>query len=321
MKGVDFIKNSNVRKQKIEHQEIKDHMKCKVILMGNVVEVLHMDKVNHLGCPIKKLNKHQYALIETGEILEYDTSNKTRADGTESLRRTFKNIRNLINTNFTGAKNELFFTITYADNVTDTNKLYKDFDKFIKKLKYEFKDTKIEYINVVEPQARGAWHCHVLIKFVDLKKIYIPNKHIAELWGQGFTSVKSIDTKGVDNLGAYLSAYLADVVVDLNDLSSIEGVKGNYKVEVKEINGEKKSVIKGGRLHMYPLGMNIYRASRGIKKPIEYYDTFENIRKSVLRDCRLTYADTINIIDSSDSVLSESSCINTITHQFYNLKK
>ena len=39
---------------------------------------------------------------------------------------------------------------------------------------------------------RGAWHCHVLLRFNSLDKVYIPNADIAKIWGQGFVSVKAM---------------------------------------------------------------------------------------------------------------------------------
>ena len=64
--------------------------------------------------------------------------------------------------------------------MTDPKKLYTDNEKFMKRVRYFFKDeTTIDYINVVEPQGRGAWHCHFLLRFNDLEKIFIANKKMA----------------------------------------------------------------------------------------------------------------------------------------------
>ena len=63
----------------------------------------------------------------------------------------------MINNNFTGKPNELFVTLTYAKNMTDTKRLYTDMNKFIKRLKYKYKESSdIDYLAVVEPQGRGA---------------------------------------------------------------------------------------------------------------------------------------------------------------------
>ncbi|MGW7157742.1 rolling circle replication-associated protein, partial [Streptomyces sp. NPDC054887] len=62
--------------------------------------------------------------------------------------------------------------MTYKKNMTDTKKLYSDFQNFIDRLRYKYKkESSIDYLSVVEPQGRGAWHCHVLMRFNDLDKI------------------------------------------------------------------------------------------------------------------------------------------------------
>lgn len=43
------------------------------------------------------------------------------------------------------------------------------------------------------------------------KAPYIPNDEMAEIWGQGFTKTRRLDN--VDNVGAYLTAYLGDMEI------------------------------------------------------------------------------------------------------------
>lgn len=247
-----------------------------VTKMNHVTEVQYMEKMNRTAS-IRKLNKDEYVLLETGEIKEFEHF-ENRSDSYNSLRQTFKKIRYLINNNFLGGSNELFITLTYADNMTDTKKLYTDLDKFNKKMKYRYKDvTSIDYLHVVEPQKRGAWHIHSLIRFNDLEKIFIPNAELAEIWGHGFVRIESL--KNVDNIGAYLSAYLADV--ELTEETGIVAMKEDRNVVEKVVNGEKKRFIKGGRLHMYPTGMNLYRKSRGISLPERKTMSYKNAKKIV----------------------------------------
>lgn len=247
-----------------------------VTKMNHVTEVQYMEKMNRTAS-IRKLNKDEYVLLETGEIKEFEHF-ENRSDSYNSLRQTFKKIRYLINNNFLGGSNELFITLTYADNMTDTKKLYTDLDKFNKKMKYRYKDvTSIDYLHVVEPQKRGAWHIHSLIRFNDLEKIFIPNAELAEIWGHGFVRIESL--KNVDNIGAYLSAYLADV--ELTEETGIVAMKEDRNVVEKVVNGEKKRFVKGGRLHMYPTGMNLYRKSRGISLPERKTMSYKNAKKIV----------------------------------------
>ena len=149
--------------------------------------------------------------MKTGEIIKCEKS-ETRKDNTTSLKRTITKLRDLINCNFFGADNELFITLTYEENMTDYKRLYKDFDKFYKKLKYKFKDTEFCYISTIEPQQRGAWHVHLLLKALNKDYLHIENSVIADLWGNGFCKTQRISN--VDNVGAYLSAYLTDIIDD-----------------------------------------------------------------------------------------------------------
>jgi hypothetical protein len=248
----------------------------KVTKMNHIIEVQHMEKMNRTN-NIKKLDKDFYVDLSTGEKKEFKHS-ENRQQNYNSLRQTFKRLRYLINNNFVGRANELHITLTYKKNMTDNKQLYKDFDRFIKRLKYKFKnDSSIDYISVVEPQGRGAWHCHVLIRFNDLDKVYIKNKDLKVLWGLGFVKIKSL--KDVDNIGAYLSAYLADV--ELTEENMLEAAVHENSIVVKEVEGKEKKFIKGGRLHMYPPGMNLYRKSKGIVPPDREEMKFKDIKKEV----------------------------------------
>jgi hypothetical protein len=297
-------------------QAIESNKMVKLTDMGNVKEILCIDKLNLKGFPIKKINKNEYMLLSTGEVFEYKNHSENRSQDIESLRRTFKNIREVINTNFIGEKNELAFTITYAENMTNTKVLYADFVRFMKKIYYNYQD--VDYINVVEPQGRGAWHCHVLLRFNDYDKIYIPNKQIADMWGHGFVKVKAIK-QNVDNLGAYLSAYLGDVELNSDNLQELthEGVirpGQSFDVKEVEIEGVKKKFIKGGRLHFYPVNMKICRCSRGIRKPTKEYMTYEDAKKRI-GVATPTYETRTLILDDNGEQL------NAISYEQYNKKR
>ncbi|MDM0476148.1 rolling circle replication-associated protein [Clostridium perfringens] len=296
--------------------EINSKKKIKLTDMGNIKEIMYLQKSTIQPFGIKKISKNEYMVVATGEILEYKNRSENRSQDKESLRKTFKKLRELINTNFVGNRNELCFTITYKENVRDPKVLYKDFDKFMKKLKYRYGS--VDYINVVEPQERGAWHCHILLRFNDLKKAYIPNKEISEMWGKGFVKVKAMK-KDIDNLGAYLSAYLGDIeITDSNVTQLVQdgAIKVGQSISIKEIEieGKKKKFIKGGRLHYYPTGMNIYRASRGIKQPIVSHISYEDAKK-IVGAATPTYSTCTLIQDDNENI------VNTIVYEQYNLKR
>lgn len=247
-----------------------------VTQMNHLTEIQYMEKMNR-AVAIKKLNKDEYVNLATGEIKEYQHI-ENRSESYNSLRQTFKKIRYLINNNFTGKPNELFVTLTYAENMTDTNRLYTDIKKFMMKLRYKYNDVSdIDYLSVIEPQGRGAWHIHMLLRFNALSSVFVPSHELAELWGHGFIKIERIQS--VDNIGAYLSAYLADV--ELTDDNIHNAVAEDREIVEKEVDGVKKQFVKGGRLHMYPSGMNLYRKSKGITFPERKKMTYMNAKKIV----------------------------------------
>ena len=234
---------------------------------------------------------------------------KTEVNLTIHSDRLFKKLRYLINNNFVGKRNELFLTLTYKENMTDPKKLYDDVRKFIMRLKYEFKDkSTLDYINVVEPQERGAWHCHLLLRFNELENVFIPSHEMFKLWGHGYITIKSM--KDVDNIGAYLSAYLADLELTGDNIH--KATEEGLNVIEKEIDGQKKKFIKGGRLHLYPTGMNLYRKSKGVKPPE---------RK------KMKYSEAIKKVGSvqphftADITITTDDFENTIAYEQYNSKR
>ena len=141
--------------------------------MNHILELKYVkNKTNGLNT-IKKISKENYVILDTGEYKDYNI-NENRKQNISGLKDSFRKIRDLINNNFTGQENELHITLTYADNMKDIKQLYKDFQLFYKRYKYKYGNN-IEYLSVVEPQERGAWHCHVLIKHNDTTKIFIKN--------------------------------------------------------------------------------------------------------------------------------------------------
>lgn len=271
--------------------------------MGHIIEVQHMKKKNRFA-HIKKIDSNRYVLLETGEIKEFEKS-QVRSDNENSLRQTFKKMRYLINNNFKGNSNELHVVMTYAENMTDTERLYSDFKRFMTRLRRFYKGQSIDYLNVIEPQQRGAWHIHMLIRFNDLSSIYIANKDLAEMWGQGFVTIKSL--RNVDNIGAYLSAYLSDVEVP-------EGLEVSNSKEVvyKCVDGQEKRFLKGGRLWMYPTGMNLFRKSKGIvypdRKEMSYFEL-----KKVVGSAKPHYCNSYKV--------DKENFTNVITYEQYNLKR
>lgn len=290
-----------------ENFEISSSSYVTVTQTGSIIEVQYMEKMNRMAT-IRKINADEYVDLSTGEIKEFNHIDD-RSQSYKSLRATFKKLRYLINNNFSGRKNELFVTLTYAENMQDTKRLYEDMKNFIKRLKYKFKNsTSVDYLCVVEPQQRGAWHAHLLLKFNDLSSVFIPNDELASLWGHGFVTVKSI--KGVDNIGAYLTAYLADL--ELTPETLAVACQSGCSVVEKEVGGQKKAFVKGGRLHLYPSGMNLFRKSKGIVYPEREKMTYKNAKK-IVGSAQPHYTKKYEIQTDDFS--------NTLIFEQYNLKR
>ena len=304
--------------------EIIFHENChsKVVLMGNVTEITTF-KRKPVGPPIKKLSNDLYEDLRTGEVHEYEHI-ENRAQSTEGIRRTLSRIRALINTNVTEADYCRWVTLTYRENMTDTKRLYKDFVNFWKRfLRWCAKNDipKPEYIAVIEPQGRGAWHVHAFFIWHGQAPYIDNNTVMAPLWRQGFTSTKALGD--CDNVGAYFSAYLADMPLDevqqLPERERLQALAGDPEIEEKEFTNaedltKKKKFVKGGRLYLYPPKMNIVRKSDGIKEPIIEHMTAGEARKKASSG-KLTFSRSYEIVGDDGRVA------NALRKDYYNSKR
>lgn len=204
---------------------------------------------------IKVIEGKRYVNLETGEIHDMDTSNNSRLDNLKSTKQTMKKLRRIIAHNFTGGKNQLWITLTYRNHVTESAIVYIDFKAFIRRIRARFGS--IDYITVIEPQASGRWHLHILLK--NDSELTIPNNDLAKMWGKGFTKTKRL--KRADKIGNYLIAYLSNL-------------------QIGDEDSQNKAIVKGARLYMYPKGIRIYRTSRGIEKPLEITTTKGELMKT-----------------------------------------
>jgi hypothetical protein len=287
--------------KKLEDFAIHTASDVYVTEMGNITHVRYMSAHNERAT-IKKIDKNSYIVmsecnpcpeaLNSAEVIQYkdkndgtikpyilhhyDTEKKgNRTDNISELKRTFSKLRNVINANATKPQNIRWCTFTYAENMTDSKKLYNDFRAFNQRFKRYIANTHpnnchYEYILACEPQGRGAWHIHALFIF-DKKAPFIQNSVLHDLWGHGFVNIQAVKDS-VDDLGRYFTAYLTDV--ELND-----GEQVPQDAQVKTVNS--KRYVKGGRLHMYPTGFNYFRCSRGIKRPNKFVTTWGEISRKL----------------------------------------
>lgn len=250
--------------KRIKYKDPSPYAYTKVTTTGDMVEVKSCQIAPH-DMPFIKISKDEYVMKDTGEVLQFNHSDN-RSACSKSLARSFRELRYIINANVTEASISAdlirWCTLTYNHPVTDPTVLYEDVRRFIQRLRYYCtkhygNECKFEYIAVAEPQGERAdnrWHIHLILIFDD-KAPYIKNDDFAKIWANGFTKIESLKGSRIHNLASYLTAYLSDVPIDASDEALSERGKGS------------KAVIKGARLMLYPPGMNLYRTSRGIKRP------------------------------------------------------
>lgn len=286
---------------KIDSEKVVKVKEC-----GHVIEIMSRDHTAH-SANIKKISAEEYVDLRSGEIRQFEHQ-KNRADNLQSVAHSLALGRDMLNANIDDVSCCRWLTLTYRENMTDPKKLYHDFRNFNKRCREKFGH--YEYITAAEPQGRGAWHLHCVLIFPH-KAPFMPNDVVAELWKKGFVTIKKLDD--VDNVGAYLTAYLGDM--DFSEAKA-QGIDGKVKFVEYEENGEKKCkrYIKGARMTMYPTGFNIFRYSRGCKKPVITHEKYEKAKEKACGGTQ-TYSRAVLLLDD-DSDFSD-----TIIYEYYNTKR
>lgn len=271
--------------EKLRPEEIyiPDNDIVTVTRMGKITEIQYMTTKNSKARTIK-ISADEYVIADTGEVREYTKKAEDRSQSESSIRKTMRRIRELIQTNVTDPKKVRWITLTYRENMTDTKRLYEDFRKFNQRFLYQLVSCGIEkpsYISIAEPQQRGSFHWHCIYIWKHSAAPYIHNDAFADLWGHGFTKIKAL--KDTDNIANYLMCYLTDIEI-APELK--EYIPKDLLKEVKT-GHQEKSVVKGGRLHMYPANFNIVRHSKDIQYPkkikVPYKKALEMVKGKQLK--------------------------------------
>ena len=170
LRKVRFI----MRIKKVDSKSIILHEETEVKfkIAGNTREVQFSAGVNRM-CPIQNISKDKYLDRETGEIKERKKS-ENRYQSPKSVRKSINKLMDLIRCNTTETSNCKWLTLTYADAMTDHEKVYKDGKMFLRRLqRYLNNQTdlsdgqkKFKRITVAEPQGEkhdNSWHLHILL--------------------------------------------------------------------------------------------------------------------------------------------------------------
>lgn len=287
-----------------EVEKIDEYKRVRLKEAGNILEVMCSDTRSRGGY-IRKVSKDSFIDCRTGELKEFNHI-ENRSQDLNNVAKSLSLGRDILNANITDVSKCRWLTLTYAENMTDPKRLLLDFQHFNRRCRKKYGH--YEYITAAEPQGRGAWHLHVVLVFKDTAP-YMENSIVADCWKQGFVTVKRLDD--VDNVGAYLTAYLGDM--ELSECE-VNNKRGNVKeVEFTDENGKKqtKKYIKGARLHFYPSGFHIFRWSKGVKMPIVSEMPYREAKEKI-SGATLTFSKTISLCDEVNGYK------NKLTYEYYN---
>lgn len=163
------------------------------------------------------ITEYDYKLIASGKEIEtYQypdklvikgytkrKSNKKKIDkeqekiASSSLYRTRVKIRRLINAN---SQLNKFITLTHAKDVFDLKISNRLFNLYTQRMADRYSEFQYLAVPEFQPTSQRV-HYHMLCNLR-----YVPNKMIADIWGNGFIKINRIDR--VKNVGKYVCKYL-----------------------------------------------------------------------------------------------------------------
>lgn len=232
---------------------------------------------------IKKLNKYEYVIVDTGEIKEYQMKDIKDENG---LKRSMKRLNQTLRNNFAGAENELFITLTTKRDVTDIKQIKMMFQQWWDKMKKEYDD--LEFASIYEKHIdRDSWHIHTIIKAIEHKRLFVSNNFIEEVWGYGFTKTSRIVN-----------------ILTPNDIK--EDYRMVYRNKITERFGIDKVInymCKTETKEQIPVGIRCYDTSRGIKKPKPEIIRYDECRQQMGEKYKLKNEYTSLIRDADTNII------------------
>ena len=171
----------------------------------------------------------------------------------------------LISANFENKPWARHITLTFKNDVFDPLIITADFYAFWRRFKRRFA---CDYLMIPEPNERGAWHVHLLLKTKSYSPLFLSHSGLQALWGQGHIFLSPVN---VDLLVWYFNPFF-----------------------------NKK---KGKRLAFYPLAHRVFRKSRGIRTPVPETMAYCETRDMV-SGMKLEYHSIADIVEGNEVVNS-----------------
>ena len=244
------------------------NIKSRIIVSGNVVEITTYERGYF---------KNYHEVKKIGRSSKYTTDEDKALNREKVLQRARSRVRRLACAN---PQLNKFFTLTFADNITDLKYANNQFCNFIKRLnRYLTKmhKDKVQYIAVVEFQERGAVHYHLLCNLP-----YISANKLQEIWKNGFVKINKIDD--VDNVGAYVTKYMSKDNADERLIGNrcyftSQGLQEPITIEDNEIETTIEHLLLSGDIELQ-------------KGP--YKKTFDNEQLGSIEYTQLTLVKPLN---------------------------
>lgn len=167
--------------------------------------------------------------IKTGEVKKkrgqarrYKTKEQEKYEKKKNKLTNLNNSRNKINRLIASNPDlDKFITLTYAEPVS-MEESKKHLAYFFTKLRR--KQAGLKYLWVLEFQANGNIHYHILTNFkinIDTSKYRKSEKHkeverefSSEFWKHGFVDIRDLRAEGNTNVARYLTAYITKDMMD-----------------------------------------------------------------------------------------------------------
>jgi len=183
---------------------MNDYRTIKIIEIGEgIYEVMKSTKCPNINTR-KKVEKTKNGEGDINRLEEY---------GKTACHMSREKFRRLTSMNFN--KTSTFITLTFEENIQSHEIANHEFKKFIQRLSRKCKKLgfDLKYNATIEYQKRGAIHYHMIcnygLEFIEGKTNKLKEVNFAKkTWMNGFCTIKDIQGKDVDNVGAYLVKYM-----------------------------------------------------------------------------------------------------------------
>ncbi|MGE6850534.1 rolling circle replication-associated protein [Bacillus tropicus] len=203
---------------------------CKLIDLGNYVKVIKYEK----SIPTAQVKATSRGIREK---LYLDVQEKSLSKVRKLKNSEIDKFIHIIILNF--KVNDIFITLTYEKEEVTISEASKDFDNWIKRMRWRYGDFK--YIAIRSFQKRGTIHYHLLVDIPRLPKEDLKNKTFEKIWGHGEVYIKRIYKLGVVYSHSPLLKYL---VGNLKEFKADERAFGK-RLYIKSKNLIEPIVIKG----------------------------------------------------------------------------